>query len=341
MGFATINVRSGKWTQVTDKAQYLGSKAFAPSDVSRDGTRVAFISEGAAEPPDVWIAPAGLSNGRRITMVAPSLAGRHYGESRLITWRTTRGEKTSGALLLPAGYQPGQQYPLVIYPYPTDRRSNDVYEFGLRGSGVENMQMFATRGYAVLVPDAPVNLSDQMRSLADVLLPGVDRVVAMGIADSSRLGVMGHSWGGYTVLALLVQTHRFRAAVMRGGYGDLLSTYGEMQPNGASYGQINLETWLGRSPWRDMPRYLDNSPVFFLDRVRTPLLIIHGGDDGTVQPHNGAAIFADLRRLGQKVEYAEYDGENHGEIGWTIANQRDYLSRLVNWFGEYLKSGHP
>ncbi len=336
MGFATINLRTGSWAQATDKPQYLGSARFAPSDVAANGREVAYMSESATKPADVWIAGRDLRDARQITAVAASLATPRYGESRLIAWTTAEGKKVSGALLLPAGYQPGHRYPLIVYPYPTSLRSNDVYRFGLDGVGVENMQLFATRGYAVLAPDAPIILSDQMRSLADVLLSGVDRAVAIGVADSNRLGVMGHSWGGYTVLALLVQTHRFRAAVMRGGVGDLFDMYGEIQPTGSSYGQIDMETWFGTSPWRDLPRYIDNSPVFFLDRVRTPLLIVHGGQDATVPPHNGSLIFADLRRLGQTVEYAAYDGENHGEIGWTIANQRDYLSRLLGWFGEYV-----
>jgi dipeptidyl aminopeptidase/acylaminoacyl peptidase len=338
MGFATIGLRTGRWTQVTDKEQYLGGKAFSSSDVSTDGRTVAFVSESATEPADVWVSGTDLVSPRRITVVAPSLAGRHYGASQLIAWQTRRGDKASGALLLPAGYQPGHRYPLIVYPYPRAQRSNNVYRFGLERTGSENMQLFATRGYAVLAPDAPIQmqLADQMRALADVLLPAVDKAIALGIADSDRVGVMGHSWGGYTVLALLVQTHRFRAAVMRGGYGDLFDRYGDMDPSGSTFGQLQLESWLGATPWRDLPRYIDNSPVFFLDRVRTPLLIVEGGEDATVPPHNASQIFADLRRLGQTVEYAVYDGENHGEIAWSVPNQRDYLNRIFGWFSEYL-----
>jgi len=121
------------------------------------------------------------------------------------------------------------------------------------------MQLFATRGICGSRPDAPIQmqLADQMRALADVLLPAVDKAIALGIADSDRVGVMGHSWGGYTVLALLVQTHRFRAAVMRGGYGDLFDRYGDMDPSGSTFGQLQLESWLGATPWRDLPRYID------------------------------------------------------------------------------------
>jgi dipeptidyl aminopeptidase/acylaminoacyl peptidase len=157
--------------------------------------------------------------------------------------------------------------------------------------------------------------------------------------DSARIGVFGHSWGGYTVLALLVQTQRFRAAVMRGGYGDLFADYGEMQTTGSTFGQLRLESWLGATPWRDLPRYIDNSPVFFLDRVRTPLLIVEGGAETTVPPHEAAEVFVDLRRLGQEVEYALYGGENHGERAWRITNQQDYLARVIEWFSKHLIGG--
>ena len=337
MGFATLSLRDGKWDQLTEEEQFLGANGYSLSDVSADGIRLVYQAERASEPADLWVATE-LGSARRITSTAPGLLGRHYGTSQLIHWRTAGGQTISGALLLPTGYQPGRRYPLVLYPYPLADRSNDVFQFGLEGVGTENLQLFATRGIAVLVPDAPIKVDDQMRSLANVILPGVDRAVELGIADSTRIGIMGHSWGGYTVLALLVQTNRFHAAVMRGAYGDMFADYGEMQVTGATFGQLRLESWLGADPWQDLPRYIDNSPVFFLDRVRTPLLIVEGSAETTVPPHEAAEIFADLRRLGQEVEYALYGGENHGEAGWQFANQEDYLARTIRWFETRLAS---
>ncbi|SRR5579863_2625768 len=336
MGFARIDCRTGVWTQVTDEEQYIGSRQFTASDVSADGRSLVYASEGAASPRDLWIADTSLVHSRRLTNVAPSLVGKSFGKTRLVHWKAVTGEPVSGALLLPSDYVPGHRYPLIVYPYPREHRSNNVFRFGLQGEGTENMQLLATRGFAVLAPDAPIRLSDQMRSLADAIMPGVDQVIAMGIADSARIGLIGHSWGGYTVLALLVQTHRFRAAIMRGGYGDLFADYGEMQGTGATFGQLRLESWLGTTPWKDLARYIDNSPVFFLDRVDTPLLIIEGGAETTVPPHEAAEVFVDLRRLGKEVEYALYGGENHGEIGWRYANQQDYLARTIQWFQRFL-----
>ncbi len=171
-----------------------------------------------------------------------------------------------------------------------------------------------------------------MRSLADVIAPGADQIVAMGIADSAHIGVIGHSWGAYTVLALLVQTHWFRAAVMRGGYGDLFTDYGDMQGTGATFGQLRLESWLGTTPWQNLARYIDNSPVFVLDRVDTPLLIIEGGAESTVPPHEAAEGLSICAGGEKEVEYALYGGENHGEIGWRFANQQDHLERTIQWF---------
>jgi dipeptidyl aminopeptidase/acylaminoacyl peptidase len=341
MGFALVNSRTGVWSQVTNAEQYLGSRQFAVSDVSADRRRIVYLAERANQPADLWVTTDNLTVATRLSSVGASLAAQHFGESRLVRWKAVTGEPITGALLLPAEYVGGRRYPLIIYPYPLAARSNDVYRFGLEGTGTENMQVFATRGFAVLAPDAPIHLSDQMRSLADVIVPGADRLIAMGIADSQRIGVIGHSWGGYSVLALLVQSHRFRAAIMRGGYGDLIADYGEMQSTGAAFGQLRLESWLGSTPWRDLPRYIDNSPVFFLDRIDAPLLIIEGGAETTVAPHEAAEIFADLRRLGKTVEYALYEGENHGEVGWRFANQRDYLVRTIRWFERYLKDAAP
>ena len=336
-GFARINLHTGAWVQLREEESYHGSQWFQPIDVSGDGQRIVYMSESPSEPQDLWWTSSNWSMVRRVTTVSLRLADRRYGSSRLIEWRTSGGKQVHGALLLPTNYAPGRRYPLIVYPYPHALRSNDVFHFGLVGTGTENMQIFASRGYAVLAPDTPILAADQLHSLADFILPGVDKVIAMGIADSTRLAVMGTSWGGYTVLALLVQTRRFRAAIMRGGYGDLPAIYGELESSGSPRNQILLETWLGATVWGDRSRYIENSPSYLLDRVRTPLLIVHGGADTTVPAQNGEEIFVDLRRLGQDVEYARYDGENHVERFWSNANQRDYLTRTLRWFDSHLR----
>jgi dipeptidyl aminopeptidase/acylaminoacyl peptidase len=152
------------------------------------------------------------------------------------------------------------------------------------------MQLFATRGYAVLLPDSPQEPGTPMADLAKTVLPGVNKVIEMGIADPNKLGVMGQSNGGYSTMALIVQTKRFKAAMEADGMADLIGMYGEMDQAGSAYGTPNLEhgqNRLGGTPWEVRERYIENSPIFYLDRVETPLLILHGAEDTEVAPFLG------------------------------------------------------
>jgi dipeptidyl aminopeptidase/acylaminoacyl peptidase len=204
----------------------------------------------------------------------------------------------------------------------------------------DNMQMFATRGYAVLLPNAPQHLGTPMTDLMKTVIPGVDKAVELGIADPEKIGVMGISYGGYSTLALIVQTTRFKAAVMINGYGDLLGHYGQLKSDGTSYGLPNMETGqglMGGTPWEYRSRYVENSPIFYLDKVQTPILIISATEDSAVSDFLGDQVFVALRRLGKEAAYAKYIGEDHGPLYWSYANQVDYLNRITQWFDEHLK----
>jgi dipeptidyl aminopeptidase/acylaminoacyl peptidase len=279
---------------------------------------------------------------RQVTHAAAAIEGNRFGESRLIEWRTPSGEPRRGTLLLPAGYSKGKRYPLVVYPYPTDYRSNDVNVFGVTGTGTENMQLLATRGFAVLAPDMPpFDLKNQMRAMAPIIISGIDRIIELGVADSTRVGIIGHSWGGYTVISMIAQSPRFRAAVARGGMADKVASYGIVHQSGYAAGAILQERMLGGTMWEVRDRYIDNSPIWLLDKVHTPLLIVHGEAETTVPIFLANQVFAGLQRLGREVEFAWYAGENHNESLWTYANQRDYLRRMIGWFETHLKAQGP
>ncbi|MFL5605465.1 MAG: S9 family peptidase [Gemmatimonadaceae bacterium] len=336
VGFARMDLVTSAWTVLREEGRHYGDKNELPNDVAADG-RVVYLSEDAQHPADVWLASADFSSTRQITHVAPELERVAFGATRLIEYATPAGPRRA-TLLLPVGYRPGVRYPLVVYPYPVDPRSNDVNVFGITGPGVQNMQLLATRGFAVLAPDvAPFDFTDQMRELARIIVPAVDAVIALGVADSSRLGIMGHSWGGYTTLALIAQTPRFAAAVMRGGEGDQVATTGTLATSGWAYGIQIMEELLGGTLWERRENYLKNSPIYLLDQVHTPLLIIHGAAETTVPVFLAQQVFAGLQRLGRTVEFARYAHENHNESLWSYANQRDFALRMIGWFETHLK----
>jgi dipeptidyl aminopeptidase/acylaminoacyl peptidase len=342
LGFHQVDISNGKSTKLFEDDSYFGPAL--TFDVSDDGETFLYAAEDAQHPRDLWAANADFTNRRHITSINPNLDNVAFGASRVMNWRSIDGAPLRGALLLPANYQQGQKCPLIVDVYGGDSLSAAVYRFGLAGSGAFNLQLLATRGYAVLVPDAPLQHGTPMLDLLKTVIPGVDRVVDLAIADPDRLGVTGLSYGGYSTLALIVQTGRFKAAVDRAGPADLMSNYGVMGKDGSSSAVAWSETGQGRmmgTPWEFRDRYIQNSPIFYLDHVQTPLLIIQGDLDTAVTYQQSEEVFVGLRRLGKEVVYAKYAGEGHSEYTWSSANVIDYWTRVIDWFDGHLKGDAP
>ena len=333
IGFYKVNLSTGEFNQLMEADANCGSPAILTIDVSDDNQRVIYTRQDAQRCEDIWIADVDFQNPRQLTHVNSVDDTVVMGTGRLINWRSLDGEELNGALLLPANYEPGKRYPLVVWVYGGDRGGDRVNRFGLEGPGINNLQLLATRGYAVLFPDAPFQKETPMQDLAKTVLPGVDRAIEMGIADPERLGVMGHSYGGYCTLALIAQTIRFKAAVSSGGYGNWIGKYGHMRRDGSTYG----ESKLGGTPWQYRYRYIENSPVFYLDRIQTPLLLLHGELDNAVPSFLADEIFVGLRNFGKWVMYTKYEGESHAPADWEYANQMDYWNRIVTMFDTFLK----
>ena len=335
-GLVEVDLESGRVTRLREAPASLGRDPAFRLSAAAGG--IVFAEQDAGRAEDLWFLGPGASEPRRVTRTNPVFEEYEMGKTRLVEWLSADGLKCRGALLLPTGYVEGTRYPLVVFVYNGARLSNGIHSFGMRDAWGrdDNFQLLATRGYAVLLPDAPSDRKDQMRDLPRTVLPGINRVIELGVADPDRLGVMGHSNGGYSTLALVTLTTRFQAAVMRAGLGDFVGFYGELGRDGTHYGLGVAESAFGMgNPWDSRARYIENSPVFYLDRVKTPLLIVHGSEDDAVAVHLAEEVFVDLRRLGQEVVLARYEGEGHSLEGYV--NQLDYVNRMLAWFGDHLK----
>jgi dipeptidyl aminopeptidase/acylaminoacyl peptidase len=318
-----------------DDAQINGAVA------SADGKLLAYVRQRADAPPDIWVRDMPAGRPRQITRASADFDAYVFGKSRLIEWTTASGERLQGALILPAGHRPGERHPLVVFAYGGAYRSHNLHQFaggeGMLMATVDNMQLLATRGYAVLLPDAPGRIGSPMKDYADAILLGVDRAIELGIADPERVGVIGHSNGGYTVMGLIAQSTRFKAAVSRAGFSDYVSLAFAMTADGANYGlNIAEDLQLGGSLWQARERWIDNSPLFAFDRVVAATLIVHGAADFAVPAFAADQSFVALRRLGKIVEYARYADEGHSEDVWSRPNRIDYVTRMLGWFERYL-----
>jgi len=328
---------------VAPKLLYRGVGNIGLLAFSRDGSHAAYLGESPTHPADVWAAQGDLSGRRQLTRLNPELDTSSLSDRTLsTTWRGRNGTPLAGTILLPVNYVRGKRYPLIVSVYAGNKNGSYVRgRFGLSatssvGQGVYfNLQLFATRGYAVFVPNSVLGVGHPMRDIADCVLPGVDKVVALGIADPKHIGVLGQSYGGYSTLSLIVQSQRFKAAVAMSGIVDMVSFYTSMTTRGGDWTAWaeSEQGRMGGTPWQFRDRYIENSPFYFLDRVHTPVMLEYGTND-FVANFNMPEAFVALRRLGKTAELLSYDKEEHVLV--RDANQIDFGNRMLAWFDKYL-----
>jgi dipeptidyl aminopeptidase/acylaminoacyl peptidase len=262
-------------------------------------------------------------------------------QQRTFSYRSRTGDSLTARVLLPPGYVAGRAYPTIVGAYPTYDRAEGPSE------GIEYAMYMSQYGYVVLNPmavlsDTSGRAGTMMVDLAGAVLPAIDEAVRLGYVDSTRVGLVGHSAGGYTVYALLTQTNRFRAAVALAGPANLPAWYGVFlpplahTPDGPYWPELGTEAGqfgLGGPPWTNTPQYVKNSPFFSADRIETPLLIAQGDED-VVPIEQGEQMYTALWRQGKRVQLARYLGEGH-VIG-NYYNQVDLHARIVGWFQTFI-----
>jgi dipeptidyl aminopeptidase/acylaminoacyl peptidase len=303
-----------------------------PPAVTADGRSVVYLGEAADSPPELYVANAEFYSRRKLTSINPEIASKKFGRSRVISFRAADGKELNASLLLPVDYVEGRRYPTVAWIYGGSQGSRNANQFGLVNDDVFNMQLLATRGYAVLFPDIPLTKGAYIKSLMDALMPAIDRAIELGFVDGDRLALMGQSAGGYGTLGVVTQTTRFKAAVMCAGFGELSSFWGHGWVEWLEGGAGGMEV----PPWVDPQRYVQNSPLYFLDRIQTPMLIEAGADDPGIGPFS-RHVFTGLQRLKKPATYLEYGGEGH--VLASYPNLVDFWTRVTSFLGYYLRDG--
>jgi dipeptidyl aminopeptidase/acylaminoacyl peptidase len=265
---------------------------------------------------------------------------------RTIWYHGVEGDSLMGKIIFPVDYVLGRRYPMIVDGYAGGGPDGPIMDT----TSANTLDLFAAHGYVVLIPTIPLVddtlASDPYIDLTKGVFGAIDEAIALGIADPRRLGVYGTSYGGYTTYSLLTYTHRFQAAVATAGPADLMSTYGTFNAQGRyvrdpmpilafNFFASEGGQWrMGAMPWTNLWRYWRNSPINYLDRVDTPLLIVQGDMD-FVPVQQGEEVFTGLSRLGKRVRFIRYWGEGH----WanSPANQRDMWQQMLGWFDKYLQ----
>jgi dienelactone hydrolase len=295
-----------------------------------------FTRETTSDYPDYWVTGSAFKSPRRLTKLSAQQEKFLWSSgSMLVNYESTKGDRLQGALLLPANYEKGKKYPTVVYIYERLSQAKNRYP-APRGWGF-SPAVYLSNGYAVLLPDIKYTINDPGMSAVWCVLPALQAAIATGIVDKDRVGLHGHSWGGYQTAFLITQTPAFKAAVAGAPLTNLISMYSSVYWNTGWANQPIFESSQGRFTagyWEHLDAYMRNSPVFHAKNVTTPLMLLHNDKDGAVDFNQGVEYFNTLRRLHKPVVMLQYKGENHGLM--KPANQKDYSRRMREFFDHHL-----
>lgn len=310
---------------------------------AEDADVLLFTQQTFREFPDLWVSDTGFANRRRMSDVNPQQADYAWGDAELVRYTSIDGVPLQGILVKPADFDPGKKYPMLVYFY--ERLSDGLHRYYApspsSGASV-NPSFYASRGYLVLMPDIPYKVGYPGESALHAILPAVQSVVSRGYVDTDRMALCGHSWGGYQTAFLITRTNMFRCAIGGAVVSNMTSAYGGIRWGSGMVRQFQYEktqSRIGGSLWEKPLQYLENSPIFWADKVETPLLLIHNDSDGAVPWYQGIEYFTALRRLGKPVWMLNYNGEDHG-LG-KRQNRKDWSIRMQQFFDFYLKDAAP
>lgn len=260
--------------------------------------------------------------------------------TELITFKTRDGKVAQGIMYKPENFDPNRKYPIIFHYYEKVSECLNMYIRPDVSNGPLNIPYFVSNGYIVFTPDIHFTIGHPGESALNTVLGVVDTLIRRPYIDSLKMGLQGHSFGGFQTNYIISHNNQFAAACSAAGFTNFVSAYGSVVgPGYTRQGQYELyRDRIGATLWERPDLYLENSPVMKIDRINTPLLIMHNQDDDDVPVTQGNELFTGLRRLGKVAYMLQYDGEGHSVIG---AAAKDYSKRMLDFFDHYLKGVEP
>lgn len=335
-GTGTALYRADVQTGSISLVEYLD--ALITSPFSHKSGLYTYVRQTAASPPEVYVGRAGIAGVTRISSANTSFADIPTPKTEVIKWKSKDGREIEGLLTYPVGYSPARRVPLILNVHGGPA---GVFQQSFIGNrGVYPLAAMAAAGYAILRPNPRgssgygvefrrANIKDWGGMDYEDLMTGVDHVIAMGVADENRLGVMGWSYGGYMTSTIITKTNRFKAASAGAAVTNLMSFNGTADIPSFVPDYFEAEFW-------DNPEiYARHSAMFNIKNARTPTLIQHGDADVRVPISQGYELYNALKRLGVPVRMIVLPRQPHGPVEPRM--QLAAMQSNLDWFGKYLK----
>jgi dipeptidyl aminopeptidase/acylaminoacyl peptidase len=332
-GYYTLSLKTGELKPLLmSNHRYAGTTKALLSD------KILFTRESFTEFPDVWSSNTALVAPRKITLANPQRQRYMWGSVETVSWTSLDNIPLKGLLYKPENFNPAKKYPMIVYFYEkeSDNLHRHVAPAPIRSA--INYTLYTSNGYLVFVPDIVYKIGFPGESAHNCILPGITSLIAKGFVDEKKIGMQGHSWGGYQSAYLITRTNLFAAAEAGAPVSNMISAYGGIRwESGLSrmFQYEHSQSRIGGTLWETPMRYVENSPIFFADKVQTPLLMMHNDADGAVPWYQGIEYYMALRRLKKPVWMLNYNGQGHGLT--QRQDRTDFAIRMMQFFDHYLK----
>ena len=311
---------------------------------SKNDNSYLFSMESFSEPSDLyyWHQTEEGPDGNKLSAINLQQSNYNWGTSELFKWKAYNGKEATGLVYKPEDFDPWKKYPMIVYFY--EKLSDGLYDYKEPAPirSAMNVPFFVSRGYIVFMPDIEYKIGYPGKSAYDYIVSGARALVKKGWVDSTNMALQGHSWGGYQAAQVATMTKLFKAVWAGAPVANMTSAYGGIRWESGVARQFQYEktqSRIGGTLWEKLPLYIENSPLFHLNKVTAPMVIMANDADGAVPWYQGIELFTGLRRLGKKVWMFNYNGQGHGLT--QRQDMRDYQIRMQQFFDWILKGDKP
>jgi dipeptidyl aminopeptidase/acylaminoacyl peptidase len=305
---------------------------------AKNADRYLFTKQTFKEYPDWYATDGSFKSITRVTNANPQQSNYLWGSVEIVSWRAGDGTPLQGLLYKPENFDSTKKYPMMTYFYEKNADNVHTHYAPRPIRSYINFSYFVSNGYLVFVPDIVYKTGYPGQSAYNCIVPGVLSMIDKGFVDKDKIGISGHSWGGYQTAYLVTQTNLFKAAEAGAPVANMTSAYGGIRWDTGLSRQAQYErtqTRIGGTLWEKPMQYLENSPLFHAPKIQTPVLMMHNDDDGAVPWYQGIEFYMALKRLDKPVWMLNYNGEKHGLT--KRQNMKDFAVRLYQYFDHYLK----
>ena len=332
-GYYEYNPKRNRGKQLVD-----GPFRYSSPVKATDSKNVLFTRQSFIEFPNLRVSDLSFKKETVISDANPQQKEYNWGTIELTHWTSLEGKALSGLLIKPENFDPNKKYPLLVNFY--ERSSDGLHSHRAPSPGRSsiNYSFYTSRGYVIFNPDIVYRDGYPGESAYNAVIPGITALVDKGFIKKDKIGAQGHSWGGYQLAYLVTKTDIFAAVESGAPVVNMISAYGGIRWWTGLSRQFQYEhtqSRIGGTPWEYPMRYIENSPIFAIDKINTPLLIMHNDEDGHVPWYQGIEFFTALRRLGKPSWLLNYNGEPHWPL--KMQNRKDFNIRMAQFFDYYLK----